>query len=73
MTDKPYFPLYVDLSGKDILFVGGGHIAARRIGVLQPFVESMTVVAPEAEGSILELTESGEVNWMSLPSDWQSE
>ncbi len=65
MTDKPYFPLYVDLSGKDILFVGGGHIAARRIGVLQPFVESMTVVAPEAEGSILELTESGEVNWIT--------
>ena len=65
MTDKPYFPLYVDLSGKDILFVGGGHIAARRIGVLQPFVESMTVVAPEAEGSIMELTESGEVNWIT--------
>ena len=64
MTDKPFFPLYVDLSDKDILFVGGGSIAARRIGVLQPFVEEITVVAPEAEGSILELTESGFVNWI---------
>ena len=64
MKDKPFFPLYVDLSEKDILFVGGGSIAARRIGVLQPFVEAITVVAPEAEGSILELTESGAVNWI---------
>ena len=64
MSRKPFFPLYVDLSDKDILFVGGGSIAARRIGVLQPFVETITVVAPEADGSILELTESGAVNWI---------
>ena len=62
MTGKKYFPLYLDLSDKDILFVGGGTIAARRIGVLQPFAERITVVAPEADGSILELTQSGEVS-----------
>ena len=64
MSDKPYFPLYVDLSDKDILFVGGGNIAARRISVLQPFADRITVVAPEAEGSIIELTEAGSVNWI---------
>ena len=69
MTDRPYFPLFVDLSGKDILFVGGGSIAARRIGVLQPFAEEITVVAPEADGSILELTESGFVNWIMREFD----
>ena len=69
MSDRPYFPLFVDLSGKDILFVGGGSIAARRIGVLQPFVEEITVVAPEADGRILELTESGFVNWIMREFD----
>ena len=69
MTDRPYFPLFVDLSGKDILFVGGGSIAARRIGVLQPFAEEITVVAPEADGSIIELTESGFVNWIMREFD----
>ena len=69
MSDRPYFPLFVDLSGKDILFVGGGSIAARRIGVLQPFAEEITVVAPEADGSILELTESGFVNWIMREFD----
>ena len=69
MSDRPYFPLFVDLSGKDILFVGGGSIAARRIGVLQPFTEEITVVAPEAEGSIIELTEAGEVSWITREFD----
>ena len=64
MSKKPYFPLYVDLSSRDILFVGGGAIAARRIAVLQPFADYITVVAPEADGSILALTESGKVNWI---------
>ena len=64
MSKKPYFPLYVDLSDKDILFVGGGAIAARRIAVLQSFADHITVVAPEADGSILALTEAGKVSWI---------
>lgn len=64
MSKKPYFPLYVDLSGKDILFVGGGAIAARRIAALQPFADCVTVVAPEAESSVAEGTESGNVKWI---------
>ncbi len=63
-ADKKYFPLFLDLSDKDILFVGGGAIASRRIHVLQQFADRITVVAPEAEGSILELTEAGEVSWI---------
>ena len=69
MSSKPYFPLYVDLSGRDILFVGGGTIAARRIAVLQPFTDNITVVAPEAEGSIIELTEAGDLNWITREFD----
>ena len=64
MTDKPYFPLFLDLREKDILFVGGGSIASWRIGALEPFAERITIVAPEAEGEILELTEAGEVSWI---------
>ena len=63
-ADKKYFPLFLDLSNKDILFVGGGAIASRRIHALEPFADRITVVAPEADGSILELTEAGEVSWI---------
>ena len=46
MKKKPYFPLFVDLSGKDILFVGGGSIASRRVSVLESFADKITVIAP---------------------------
>lgn len=62
--DKPYFPLFVDLSDRDILFVGAGKIAARRIGVLQPFAEHITVVSPEAEDSVQKLAEEGSIIWI---------
>ena len=63
-ADRKYFPLFLDLSDKDILFVGGGAIASRRIHVLQLFADRITIVAPEADGSILELMESGDVSWI---------
>jgi len=64
VTDRRYFPLFLDISDKDILFVGGGQIAARRIQALAPFTQQVTIVAPEADGSILRLTEEGEVSWI---------
>ena len=38
------FPLFFDLTKKDILFVGGGSIALRRIKTLLPFVDSVSVI-----------------------------
>ena len=32
-----YFPVFIDLSGREILVVGGGPIAARRVRVLREF------------------------------------
>lgn len=47
-----YFPLYVDLTEKNILFAGGGKVAARRVKVLLRFAEHITVVAPEFAGEL---------------------
>ena len=69
MTERQYFPLFVDISEKEILFVGGGEIAARRINALAPFIQRITIVAPEADGSILALTEEGEVSWIMREFD----
>ena len=69
MTERQYFPLFVDISEKEILFVGGGKIAARRINALAPFIQRITIVAPEADGSILALTEEGEVSWIMREFD----
>lgn len=46
MSGKPYFPLFVDLSETDVLVVGAGRIALRRVKTLLDFAGRVTVVAP---------------------------
>ena len=41
------FPLFVDLTGKAAVVVGGGAIGLRRAAVLQRFGARVTVIAPE--------------------------
>lgn len=51
MTGKtkhhPYFPLFVDLSGRRVLVVGAGSVGMRRAGVLSGFGADVRIVAPE--------------------------
>ena len=47
----PKFPLFVDLTGKKVVLVGGGTIAARRIATLRLFGCEIEVVAPELKCS----------------------
>ena len=52
-----YFPLFVDLEGRQVLVVGGGKIAARRIRTLLEFGCEITVVAPEVGEELREMLE----------------
>jgi siroheme synthase-like protein len=52
-----YFPVFIDLSKKNILVVGAGTIAARRIRTLCGFAGIITVVAPEIAPEIQKLAE----------------
>ena len=59
--DRPFFPLFVDLSEKHILVVGAGHIASRRAAAILPFAGRVTVVAPEVSPALRALAEAGEI------------
>ena len=61
MSGGMYFPLYVDLSEKNILIAGGGRIASRRARVLQQFAGQITVVAPQFAETLRALGETGRV------------
>jgi len=41
-----FFPLFVDMRNKQVLIVGGGNIAERRIKVLTSFGADITVISP---------------------------
>ena len=43
------FPMFIDLTGKPVLVVGGGKIALRRANVLLDFGARVTIVSPACE------------------------
>jgi precorrin-2 dehydrogenase / sirohydrochlorin ferrochelatase len=56
------FPLFIELSDKKCVVVGGGEVAARKVEVLVDFGAQVTVVSPEVKESILSLEAQGKIN-----------
>lgn len=54
-SKKSFFPLFIDLTNKSCLVVGGGNIAARKIRSLVDYGAKVSVVAPSILPEILEL------------------
>lgn len=59
MKQKNFFPMFVDLSDKNVVVVGGGTIAARRVKTLLAFTRNITVVAPQVTPEMQELGKAG--------------
>jgi len=55
------FPVFLDLDGRDCLVVGGGRVAARKVGLLRRAGARVEVVAPELCGELAQLAADGEV------------
>lgn len=62
MKNKCYFPLFVDLSDKKILVVGGGKVATRRVKTLLAFTREITVIAPKMTEELYQMVRTGIVN-----------
>ena len=56
------FPMFMDLSEKNVLFVGAGHVNAGRIKTMLDFAGNIKVVSPEADASIVALDEEGRIS-----------
>ena len=41
-----YFPIFIDMTDRQVLVVGAGSVASRRVGVLEKFGAAITVIAP---------------------------
>lgn len=62
--DKKYFPLFMDISEKKIVVIGGGVIATRRVNTLMQFTTRIEVVAPEVTLELEQLMEAGQIVWL---------
>lgn len=58
-----FFPLFLNLESKDILVVGAGLVAFRKIEKLLEFKPKITVIAPRAIPEILSLHKKGIINF----------
>ncbi|GAA1496005.1 uroporphyrinogen-III C-methyltransferase [Paeniglutamicibacter kerguelensis] len=63
-NESPIHPLALRLAGKDVLCVGAGTVAARRIAQLLDAGARVTVIAPQAVASIAEAAGSGKLVWL---------
>lgn len=66
MERKKFFPMFFDISKKKILVVGGGKIAARRVGTLLRFTERLTVLAPQFSEELLALQKEAQPQGLNL-------
>ena len=58
-----FFPLFIELHGKEILVVGGGRIAGRRIEALLPFGCRIHVVSPDLSEGLMRRQTEGQLRW----------
>ena len=61
MKNKNYFPMFIDLTDKNVLVVGGGKIAYRRILALLQFTRNINVVSAQTGPEIQELSKLGQI------------
>ena len=57
------FPIFLKLTGRPCIVIGGGEIAASKIDSLLAAEARVTVVAPTASARIVDMSESGEILW----------
>ena len=60
---KKYFPIFIDLSEKKIVVIGGGTIASRRVHTLVNFAEKIVIVSPKLTETLQELYQQGKIDW----------
>ncbi|MBQ9065725.1 MAG: bifunctional precorrin-2 dehydrogenase/sirohydrochlorin ferrochelatase [Blautia sp.] len=61
MKNKKYFPMFIDLSDRSVVIVGGGSTAVRRARTLLQFTRNVTVVTKEADQDLIDMARLGRI------------
>lgn len=43
----PYYPIYLDIEGRDVVIIGGGNVCARKAETMMNYGACVTIVSPE--------------------------
>ena len=58
-----YYPIQLNIKGKQVLIIGGGKVAQRKLAGLLDADAQITIVSPEITDRIREYCQSGKVIW----------
>ena len=58
-----YYPIQLNLKGKQVIIIGGGKVAQRKLAGLLDTGAQITIVSPEITDTIREYCQSGKVIW----------
>lgn len=62
-----FFPIFMNIKGRQCLVVGGGKVAARKIALLLKAEALVQVVAPELCREVNEMAQTGEIKHLARP------
>lgn len=62
-----YYPIFIEMQGRAVLLVGGGHVALEKIGKLVDAGARVTVIAPTLIDEVSALATRGRVDWRPRP------
>ncbi|UFU00677.1 NAD(P)-binding protein [Radiobacillus kanasensis] len=60
-----YLPVMMDFNNKQVVVVGGGKVAERRVQTLLPTMASIIVVSPEVTSELAHLHEQNKIVWQA--------
>src|SRR3954452_3177672 len=43
----PYYPIYLDIEGRNVLIIGGGNVCARKAETMMNYGARVTILSPE--------------------------
>lgn len=61
--EQAYFPIFINLTDKRVIVVGGGVIATRRVQTLCSFGCNIEVIAPEVTEALKDLAKEDKIIW----------
>lgn len=47
MKNFPYYPIFIDIEGREVVIIGGGNVCARKAETMMKYGARVTIVAPE--------------------------
>ncbi len=62
-----YYPIFLDLSGRRVIVIGGGEVALRKVEGLLEASADVTVVSPGLHPELQALADSGSVTYVARP------